>query len=292
MTVSASMVKDLRVKSGAGIMECKEALKESEGDLEAALDFLRKKGAAKAAKKADRSTKEGSVAGASDGKVAALIEIKCETDFVARNDKFQAFCKSLAEHTQAAGPGENDEAFLAQPFASNTSISVKEAIEKNVHEVGENIVVGRRVSFELSGAGAFGLYIHAGGAIGALVELGCGKEETVGSDAFATLAKDIAMQVAASPATVAVTSDDLPVDVVEREKSIFEAQAKESGKPDKIIPKIVEGMTKKFFKEACLVDQVFVKDTDKTIDALLKESGKAMGDEISVRRFSRLQLGE
>lgn len=292
MTITAPMVKDLRSKSGAGIMECKEALNESAGDIEAALDFLRKKGAAKAAKKADRSTKEGSIAGLLSDKKASLVELKCETDFVAMNEKFKAFTTKLAEQTLKNGEGSDEADFSGQAFIDDESKTVNDAITEAIHEIGENIVIGRRVRYELVGAGVFGLYIHAGDSIGALVELGCEKVATSTNDKFVALAKDMGMQIAAVPTTIAITPGDLPQEVIDHEKSIFEGQAKESGKPEKIIPKIVEGMTKKFFKEACLIEQAFVKDTDKNIGALLAELGKELGDEITIRRFSRFQLGE
>jgi len=290
VTISSDMVKDLRAKSGAGIMECKEALAETNGDMEAALDFLRKKGAAKAAKKADRSTKEGAIAGVVSGNTASLAEIKCETDFVGRNDVFQKLVKDIAAHV-AASSEVDDEAFLTQPFTANTSQKVGDAITAKIHELGENLVVGRRVRFDLSGNGGFGCYIHGGGSIGALVEVGCANADIAGKDKFKDLCKDIAMQIAAS-SPIGVTSDQIPADVLAREKAVFEAQAAESGKPANIIPKIVEGRIQKFYSEVCLLEQVFVKDPEKTIKKLLAEAGKELGGEVTVRRFRRLQLGE
>jgi len=290
MAISADMVKDLRKQSGAGIMECKEALKESDGDMNAALDIFRKKGAGKAAKKADRSTKEGAVAGTVSGNIGAIVELKCETDFVARNDKFQELCQSLAEHVAVADFVEDDEAFLEQAFTSTPAKSIKDVLNESVHELGENLVMGRRTRFELDGPGGYGLYIHGVGSIGVLVEVKCSAEATSSPD-FQNLCKDLAMHIAASN-PIAVSADDVPAETLAKEREIFEAQAKESGKPDNIVPKIVEGRIKKYYTEVCLLEQPFVKDPDKSVKALLDEAGKGLGGPVTVSRFCRLQLGE
>ncbi len=291
MTISAEMVKNLRRQSGAGIMECKDALKENDGDVDAALDFLRKKGTAKAAKKADRSTKEGAISGIENGKTAVMVEIKCETDFVARNENFQKLCGQIADHLLNSEFTDDDEAFSNQAFSSDSSKTVNDILTENIHELGENLVIGRRVRFDMSGPGKFSIYIHGVGSIGSLVELGCESENTADSDKFKELAKDISMHIAAAN-PISITKDDVPKGTLSKEKEIFEAQAKESGKPDNIIPKIVEGRVKKFFKEACLLEQAFVKDTEITVGALLNNIGKELGETVTVRRFCRLQLGE
>ncbi len=291
MAISAGMVRDLRARSGAGIMECKTALTQSDGDIEEALDFLRKKGAAKAAKKADRSTKEGAISQASEGRSAVLVETKCETDFVARNEKFQAFCNDLAEHTLKSDPAEDPDAFKSQSFALDNSKTIEQLTGERIHEVGENIVIGRRVKYDLQGEGGFGIYIHGTGGIGVLIEVGCESAETASKEPFDKLCKDLAMQIAAAN-PISVSSDEVPAEVLAKEKEIFETQARNSGKPDKIIPKIVEGRVKKYFSEVCLLNQAFVKDTDITISQLLDTAGKELGDKLTVRRFARLQLGE
>jgi elongation factor Ts len=289
--ITSDMVKDLRQRSGAGIMECKEALSETGGDTEAALDFLRKKGAAKAAKKADRSAKEGAVRGVISGKTAALAEFKCETDFVARNELFQKLVADMAAHVIASPVVEGEEAFFAQPFDGGKSKTVKETLAAKIHELGENIVPGRRVRYELSGPGGFGLYIHGAGNIGALVELGAGSDAIAASDKFQQIARDLAMHIAAAN-PVSLSSDGVPADILARERAIFEDQARQSGKPDNLVPKIVEGRVKKFYSESCLLEQAFIKDPDKTVTALLKDAGKELGGELTIRRFVRLQLGE
>ncbi|MBI4665645.1 MAG: elongation factor Ts [Nitrospinae bacterium] len=286
--ITSDMVKDLRARSGAGIMECKEALNENGGDMEAALDFLRKKGAAKAAKKADRSTKEGAIAGFVSGGTAALCEIKCETDFVSRNDVFQKLARDLAAHVAASPVAGSDEAFLAQPLAGKT---VQDEVNAKIHELGENITAGRRVRFDLAGNGGFGLYIHGAGSIGCLVEVSSASAGIAGKDKFAELCKDLAMHIAAS-SPIALTSADVPAETLERERAIFETQARESGKPENILPKIVEGRVKKYYSEVCLMEQAFVKNPDVTINGLLASASKELGGQVSIARFARLQLGE
>jgi len=291
MTISAEMIKDLRTRSGAGIMECKDALKQTDGDTEEALDYLRKKGSSAAEKKAGRSTKEGVVGGVVVDGTGALIEVKCETDFVARNEKFQELAKNLAEHLAKSEFAESEDSFMDQPFSENMSQTIKSVITDKIRELGENIVIGRRVRYHKSDSGGFGLYIHGVGGLGVLVEVSLASEETAKSEAFKGLCHDLAMQVAASnPLSIGV--DELSPEVVAREKEIFEAQAKESGKPEKIIPKIIEGKLKKYYAEVCLLEQAFVKDTDKTVKSLLEEAGKKMGEPVAVTRFSRFQLGE
>jgi elongation factor Ts len=272
-------------------MECKDALKQNDGDTEAALDFLRKKGSSTAEKRAGRSTKEGAVGGAIVNGVGALIEVKCETDFVARNEKFQELAKSLAEHVAKSEFTESEDAFMDQPFSENASQTIKSVITEKISELGENIVLGRRVQYDKGDSGAFGMYIHGVGGIGTLVEVSCPSQEAAKSETVANLCHDLAMQVAASN-PFAIDPDGLPSEKVEKEKEIFEAQAKESGKPDKIIPKIVEGKIRKYYAEVCLLEQVFVKDTDKSVKGVLEEVGKEVGGPVSVSRFSRFQLGE
>ena len=291
MTITADMIKDLRQQSGAGIMECKEALKNSDGDIGGALDYLRKKGAGKAAKKADRTTKEGAVGGVVTGSTAGMVEIKCETDFVARNEKYQELCKLIAEHIVSSEHVDDNDAFMDQPLFNDSSKTIKNLIAANILELGENIVIERRVRYELPGSGGFGLYIHGVGGVGTLVEVACEPDNIADDSAFKELCHDLAMHITASrPAGVSV--DDLPAELVAKEKEIFEAQAKESGKPDKILPKIVEGRMKKFYTEACLLEQPFVKDTDMSIKQVVEETAKKLGGAITVNRFSRFNLGE
>ncbi|MDH5678820.1 MAG: translation elongation factor Ts [Nitrospinota bacterium] len=291
MTVTMDMIKDLRQRTGAGIMECKEALRESDGDIEAATQYLRKKGVSKAAKKADRNTKEGAVRTVVDGAIAAMVEVKCETDFVARNDKFQEFTSNLTEHTAGSDFVEGDEEFLAQPYLKDKSKTVKDILTAMISEIGENIVVGRRVHMKLQGPGLLASYVHGVGNIGVLLELGADSDNVAQKPEVANLARDLTMQIAAMR-PIALNPDEIPQEIIDREKEVFAAQARESGKPEQIIPKIVEGSLKKFFTESCLPMQAFVKDNKKTIEALIKEVSSTVGGQISIRRFFRYELGE
>ncbi|MBI4828227.1 MAG: elongation factor Ts [Nitrospinae bacterium] len=291
MTITADMIKDLRQQSGAGIMECKEALKESGGDMDKALDWLRKKGAGKAAKKADRATKEGAVAVAMGPAAAAMAEIKCETDFVSRNDRFQDLARQLAAQTLAAGEGAGDEEFLTQNLVSGAAHTARDLINARVHELGENIQLGRRARFTRTGPGVYGCYVHGMGAIGVIVELAAPSDAAAADPAFAELARDLAMHIAASNPQ-AVSQEGLSAAAVAKEREIFEAQVRESGKPENIVPKIVEGKMKKYYTEVCLNEQPFVKDPDKSVGQLLKETGARLGGAATVTRFARFQLGE
>lgn len=275
MAISASEVKELRDRTGAGMMDCKKALQETNGDLEAAIDLLRSKGAAKAAKRAGKEASEGAIGSHVDGGVGALIEVNCETDFVARTDDFQDLAGRLAEHV-AKHAGELDgsqsgEALLEQPFMGGDR-SVDQVVTQVSAKTGEKIVVRRFARYETDGT--LGAYVHMTGKIGVLVELGGGAEE---------LARDVAMHVAATN-PLGVTRDAVPEDVVTRERGVFEEQVRQEGKPENIQARIVEGKLGKFFKENALVEQPFVKDPDRTV-------GELVGD-ATVRRFVRYELGE
>jgi elongation factor Ts len=291
MAVSMDMIKDLRLRTGAGVMECKEALKESDNDMEGAAEYLRKKGVTKAAKKADRSAREGAAGALVEGDAAALVEVKCETDFVARNDRFKALVDSLAAHVLASPEVTGDEEFLAQPFSGDKSKTIKDILAAKIFEIGENIVVGRRTSLRLSGPGKFASYIHGVGNIGVLLELGADSAQTADHPEFSALGRDLTMQIAAMN-PIALKPEDIPQAVVDKEREIYAAQARESGKPENIIPKIVEGTVKKFFADSCLLLQAYVKENKKTVEAVIKETAAKIGGKVEVRRFVRYQLGE
>ncbi len=271
MAITAAQVKVLRDRTGAGMMDCKKALTETGGDEEKAIAYLREKGLAKAAKKAGRATSEGLVGSfvSADGKTAAIAELMCETDFVAKADDFQAFAAALAKKVAGLDVTTGDASALPAEVADVTDLIAK---------LGENMGVGRfaRVSVE---TGCIGLYIHSNGKIGVLVGL-------EGSDNEAA-AKDVAMQIAAvSP--ICVSSDEVPADLLEKEKEIYRNQAIEEGKPAEIAEKIVLGRVSKYYKEVCLLEQPFIKDDKKSIKQYLKEmapGGKITG-------FVRLALGE
>lgn len=261
------------------MLDCKKALQETGGDMEKAVDFLRTKGLAAAAKKAGRAATEGLVAAviAADGKSGALVEVNSETDFVAKNDKFQAFVADVAGQVLAGAPADLD-ALMAQDSVKEPGKSVQTTLNEAIAVIGENLQIRRFARFASNGLTGF--YIHAGGKIGVLVEL-------TGTGDLAPLAKDIAMHIAAA-APQNVRREEVPADVLEREKDIYRAKARETGKPENIIEKIIEGQVNKFYGEICLLEQNFVKDPDKSIQQILK----AAGPDVTVTRFARFVLGE
>lgn len=273
MTITAAMVKELRERSGAGMMECKKALIACDGDIEAAITEMRKVGAAKAEKKAGRTAAEGVVAinVRDDNKVAVMLEVNSETDFVARDATFQSFVDNVA--LSALGKAFNDVDALSNASLSDSNQTVEEARLAVVTKIGENIKLRRLVNYETDGV--IGQYVH-GGRIGVLVELKGGDE---------ALAKDIAMHVAASKPIV-VSRDEVPESLVTKEREIFTAQAQESGKPQEIIEKMIGGRINKFLDEVSLLGQPFVKDPNVKVSALLKDKGA------EVVRFVRYEVGE
>jgi len=286
MAISASLVKCLRDKVGAGMMDCKKALEATGGDEEAAIAWLREKGLAKAAKKAGRATSEGLIGSyvSEDGKVGVLVEVKCETDFVAKSDKFQAFVAQLAKDVAEQAPASLEEARY------EGKESAADALTSLISVLGENMQLGRLARLERQAEGAYGVYVHANNKIGVLVEFAC-SADVVAKPGFQETAKDVAMQVAAvSP--ICVTSSEVPADMLAREKEIYKNMALEEGKPEAVAEKIVIGRIQKFYKDVCLLEQPFIKDDKKSVGGLLKEAGKTLGGEISVSRFARLALGE
>lgn len=285
--ITASLVKDLREKTGAGMMDCKKALTETEGDIEAAVDWLRAKGLAAAQKKAGRVAAEGLVAVAVAGNRGAVVELNSETDFVARNDDFQALVGAIADLGLAAG-GDIDALKTARTDAGKT---VEEALQAAIATIGENMNLRRYETLAVD-QGAVVSYVHSAtkpgmGRIGVLVSL----ESTASADKLAEIGKQVAMHVAAS-APRATSRDDVDPADVQRERDVLTAQAKESGRPDNIIEKMVEGRLRKFYEESVLVEQAFVIDPDKTVGAAVEEAAKAAGAPITVKGFVRLALGE
>jgi elongation factor Ts len=274
--ITAGMVKQLREATNVGMMECKRALTEAGGDMDKAMKLLREMGLAVAAKKSTRATNQGLIATAAteDGACMSLIEVNCETDFVARNQNFIDFVANLARQAL-----DSDE-----PLADRA----KDDVVAKVAEIGENINVRRNTRFQLQGTGLLMSYIHLGGKVGVLIEVGCEKAETVAADAFQELAKDLCLHVAAASPQY-LTADEVPQDVVAEEREIFSKQVKD--KPAQIIDKIVDGKMNKFYAEVCLLDQGFVKEPKQSITELLAETGKAVGDTPVIRRFVRYQLG-
>ncbi len=292
MDITAKMVKDLRECTGAGMMDCKKALAEAEGDMDAAIDLLRTKGLAALAKKAGRATNEGVIGGhvSDDRRVGALVEVNCETDFVARNADFKSFVAEVAAHVAAAAPSDLAE-LMSQNFAGREA-TFETVLGETVGKIGENMQVPRFTRYELaSTAGAVTVYIHGVGNIGVMVEISAADDGIAGSEMFAAFSRDIAMQIAAA-SPVAVLREDIPAEVTEHEMAIYKAQAAESGKPEAIQEKIATGRLDKFYKEVCLLEQDFVKDPDVSVADYVQRTAKELGGAVEVVRFERFVLGE
>lgn len=292
MAITAAQINELRKATGAGMLDCKKALEQTDGDYEKAVDYLRTKGLAAAAKKSGRAATEGMVAAfvSDDLKSGVLLEINSETDFVAKNELFQAFVANIGKHILATSPADRD-AMLAQPYSGDTSKTVQTYLNESIAVIGENIQIRRFSKFDVQGDGCIGSYIHGGGKIGVMVQIASPALTPANQDVLLTLVKDIAMHSAAA-APRYVTRDQVPADVIEREKDIYRAKARESGKPDAIIEKILDGQINKFFADICLNEQVYVKDTDKTIPQVVKETAANAGGAISITAFERFVLGE
>jgi elongation factor Ts len=273
--ITAAAVAKLREMTNAGMMDCKKALTEANGDLEKAVDILRKKGAATATTKGTREAREGAIAQylAPGGRLGVLVEVNCQTDFVARNEMFRAFADDVAKKL-ATDPKADFEADRVALVA----------------KIRENIQIPRHARMEVSGNGMVAAYIHTGAKVGVLVEVGAGKEATVGTDDFKQLVKDITLQIAAGHPFV-VSRDQVPAEVVAKEKEIAAEQVK--NKPPQAIAKIVEGKLEKFYQSYCLVDQGFVKkNSEVSVKEHMGSIAKQLGDEITIRRFVRFQVGE
>jgi elongation factor Ts len=268
------------------------ALEETGGEFEKAVDFLRTKGLAAAAKKAGRAATEGMVAAfvSDDLKSGVLLEVNSETDFVAKNDTFQAFVASIGRHILATSPADV-EAMLAQTFSGDASKTVQTYVNGSISIIGENIQIRRFAKFDVEGDGCIGSYIHAGGKIGVLVQIASPAVTAANKEVLQSLVKDVAMHSAAAAPSF-VCRDQVPADVLDREKEVYRAKARESGKPDAIIEKIIDGQINKYYADICLIEQAFVKDTDKTIQQVAKECGAAAGGNVSITKFERFVLGE
>ena len=279
------MVKELREMTDAGMMECKKALVEADGDMDKAVDVLRTRGLAAAAKKAGRATNEGTVMTvvAEDAKSAAVVELNCETDFVGMNEKFKAYAEKLGRAALAANAADV-EALKASSYEGE---SVEDTLTDAIHVLGENIQLPRATTVA---AGGVATYIHGGGKIGVVVTFDVEGIDPA-SEGFQTYGRDVAMQVAAA-SPVAATRESVPAEVVEHEKAIYKAQAAESGKPENIQEKMATGRLEKFYKENCLTEQAFVKNPDQTVNQYTEEAAKNLGGSIKVTGFVRWALGE
>ncbi|MEK7949929.1 translation elongation factor Ts [Luteolibacter soli] len=287
--ITASLVNELRKKTNVGMMECKKALTETAGDIDAAVTYLRERGMMKAAAKADREASEGIIAArlSGDGKTGILIEVNCETDFVSRNDNYVAFVGEIAD-TLAGSSAKNLDEALAVKIGD---ISVEDFIKAKTLELGENMRLRKFERFDLQDGGAIAQYIHMGGKVGVLLEVSASNGDTASKEEFRDLVKDITLHIAAA-APKGLSRDEITAEIVEAEKSVYRAQLAAEGKPEAMIEKIVEGKIGKFFSEAVLLEQAFVKDPETTIKKLVEAKGKEVGDTLVVKRFVRFGLGE
>jgi elongation factor Ts len=274
---TAADVGKLREMTGAGMMDCKKALTESGGDLDKAVDYLRKKGAATASVKSARVAKDGAIAQyiSPDGKSGVLVEVNSETDFVARNEIFRAFCDEVAKR-----------------YATEANPDLENERQAMVAKIRENIQIARHAKMEVGGNGMIAGYIHTGAKIGVLVEVGAGKAETVAKEEFKELVKGITLQIAAGHPH-AVSREQVPADVIAKEREIAAQSDRLKGKPAQAMEKILQGVLEKFYQTYCLVDQGFVKrNSEVSVKEHVAQTAKQLGDEITIRRFVRFQVGE
>ncbi|MBN2497943.1 MAG: elongation factor Ts [Deltaproteobacteria bacterium] len=281
MAITAKQVNELRQKTGAGIMDCKRALAEVDGDVDKAITLLREKGMASAGKKSARVAAEGKVEAISSGRQAALVEINCETDFVARGEAFLDFVGSVSKRVLESDGEEIDPAFFEQE---------RKAL---VASIGENVVIRRIARFQLESGlhGRVETYLHMGGKIGVMVEVACGSEQAAESEAFQSFCREITMQVAAANPQY-LQPDEVPQEELDAERAIYRKQALDSGKSEQHVDKIVEGRLRKWYGEFCLLQQPYIREQKQTVDAYRKQVAKQIGADVSVRRFARFQLGE
>jgi elongation factor Ts len=282
--ITAQTVKELREMTGCGMMDCKKALAASDGDIDKAVEFLREKGLATAAKKAGRIASEGIVTVVIDGKVGVDLEVNAETDFVAKNAEFQSFVAGVAKVVIEKNPADV-EALLALEYEAGKSVDA--ALKEKIATIGENMNIRRFVRYEGNLVG----YVHGGGKVGVMVKFNVADESKVETDEFKEYAKNVALQIAAMN-PLYLTSADVPAEVLDKEKEILTAQAINEGKPAAIAEKMVAGRIKKYYKEFCLVDQEYVKDSDKTITTYTNDVAKSLGTTIEIAAFTRLEKGE
>jgi len=305
--ISAQLVKQLRERTGAGMMDCKKALVEANGDLPEAEIILRKKGIASASSKESRSAKQGLISASisADGKLGVLVEVNCESDFVARTDDFQTLAADVAGHIAETKPKrvrledvteaeraniKAHETLYEQKFAKDGN-TVGEMVKTKIAKLGENIVVSRFAIYQVTGNGVVGHYIHTGGQIGVLLEVNTAKADAPSKEEFKTLVRDLAMQIAAAHPHV-VSRNQLPAALVAKEMDIQRDRVRTEGKPEKMLDKIAEGRMSKFYEEVCLLEQPFIRENTVSVADLMKAAGGKIGDTISVARFVRYKVGD
>ncbi len=284
--ITAAMVKELRIKTDAGMMDCKKALVECDGNMDEAVKYLREKGIAKAAKKADREAKEGIVATAVEGKDGIIYEINCETDFCSKGDKFRALAAEIGAALKASAAGTLEEALNV----AINGTTVEKYIAEQCAVIGENMKLRKFGRYTLAGEGTIASYIHMGGKVGVLLQVSCDNAATASAEAFQTMCKDITLHIAAC-APKSVDSSSLDPAFVAEEQEIAKAQLIAEGKPEHLLEKILPGKLRALYKQSCLLDQEFVKDPSVSVAKLVENTGKALGDKVAVVAFHRFQLG-
>ena len=289
--ITSQMVKELREMTQAGMMDCKKALVEADGDMDKAVEWLREKGLAAAAKKAGRIAAEGVVASyiTDDAKVGVVVEVNCETDFVAKTDNFINFSKNVAKHIALANPADVD-ALMAQKFVDDESKTITDLVSDATVSIGEKISIRRFARYETN-KGAVESYIHMGGKIGVLLLVENDNADSIANETFKTFYHDVALQIAAAKPSY-VRKEEVPAENLAKEREILRAQALNEGKPEKIVDKMVDGRIQKYYKEVCLIEQPFVKDGDKSIAQLTAEVAKEIGANINIVSFERFERGE
>ena len=287
--ITASIVKELRDKTSAPMMDCKKVLTETNGDIEASIKLLRERGITKSAKMIDRAANEGVITARvnADATAGLLIELNCETDFVSKNESFQAFVGDIADALADAKAADHEAALAHQ----HGDLSIEDTIKAKVGEVGENLQFRKYVRYDAAAGGVVTSYIHLGGRVGVLLEVGTTKPETKDNAAFKELIKDLTLHIAAC-APKGLSRDDIAQSVVDNELDIFRTRLLAEGKPANIIENILKGQIGKFFAESCFLEQGFVKDTDVKISGLLEAKSQELGDTVTVTRFTRFGLGE
>jgi elongation factor Ts len=281
MTVTAAMIKELRERTGVGMGKCKEALEEAKGDMELAIANLRKAGIAGAVKKEGRTTNEGMITSAENNKTVAVVEVNSETDFVAKNDRFKTFLSDIATEIAATNPSSLED-FLNQKYSKDQSITIDQYRATVIQAIGENIQIRRMITMAKNPSKSIGVYSHLGGKMVTVVEI-------EGSDSEESLAKDIAMHVAAAQPEY-LSPETVPADMINNEKEIAKGQIK--GKPDNIVDKIVEGKLNAYYDAVCLVRQKFIRDDSKSIQQLVEERAKQIGKPLKVSNFIRWSIGQ
>ena len=276
MSITTSMIKDLRDATSLGIADCKKALEQTNGDFDGAIKLLREKGAAVAAKRASKEANEGKIEAfiSEDNQQASMIEVNCETDFVTRNEDFQSFVEELKQDS-------------INHVCDTMAEAVSERMEEKMAQIGEKISLRRNVKWVIDGIGAIGSYIHMGGTVGVLIELSCDKSETISNQIFKDLLKDLTLHVAAANPEF-LSRDDVPSDQVESEKDIFRKQL--VGKPENIIENILMGKINKYYSQICFLEQGFVKEEKQSIKNLISEKSKQLDDNINFVRYIRYKL--